>query len=103
GDYFRPVANPVSKPGGDPAIQRTAVVISSGSGGPGGSTDIDISGDTVMATHILGLNPVWATSFSGFINFVANSGDDTISSYNANSPGSEAALVKLAQGSPPRL
>jgi YVTN family beta-propeller protein len=101
GDYFRPVANPVSKPGGDPAVQRTAVIISNNNGGIGGSTDIDISGDTVMATHILGLNPVYAASFSGFINYVANAGDDTLSSYNANSPGSEPAIVNLPRGSRP--
>ena len=101
GDYFRPVANPVAKPGGDPAVQRTAVVISNNNGGIGGSTDIDISGDTVMATHILGVNPVYAASFSGFITYVANAGDDTISNYNANSPGSEPAITNLPHGSRP--
>lgn len=101
GDYFRPVANPVSKPGGDPAVQRTAVVISNNNGGIGGSTDIDISGDTVMATHRLGLNPVYAASFSGFTTYVANAGDDTLSSYNANSPGSEPAVTNLPAGSRP--
>jgi YVTN family beta-propeller protein len=101
GDYFRPVANPVAKPGGDPAVQRTAVVISNNNGGIGGSTDIDISGDTVMATHVLGMNPVYAASFSGFTTYVANAGDDTISNYNANSPGSEAAIINLPKGSRP--
>ena len=101
GDYFRPVANPVAKPGGDPAVQRTAVVISNNNGGIGGSTDIDISGDTVMATHVLGLNPVYAASFSGFVTYVANAGDDTVSNYNANSPGSEPAITNLPKGSRP--
>lgn len=101
GDYFRPVANPVGKPGGDPAVQRTAVVISNNNGGIGGSTDIDISGDTVMATHVVGANPVYAASFGGFITYVANAGDDTLSSYNANTPGSQPAVTNLPAGSRP--
>jgi YVTN family beta-propeller protein len=84
GDTFRPVATPISPPPPDPSSFHYVLVISSnGPSNPGSSTRIDVSGDTNAGVAKLGLGPVHAALLpnAGRI-YVANSLEDTVSSYS---------------------
>ncbi|MGZ4833789.1 MAG: hypothetical protein ACXVZQ_12735, partial [Terriglobales bacterium] len=73
GDVYRPVANPVLKPGGDPQALRAAVVLSKNNGSPGVATAIDVSGDTNIGNFPVGRAPVHAAFLNGSTQlFVAN-------------------------------
>ena len=84
GDYFRPVANPVFPPGGDPQRTRHALVISTNGSNPGTALAIDVSGDTAVAlfsgVNGVGRNPVYATYISGF-DYVVNHDDNSVSAF----------------------
>lgn len=87
GDVFRPVANPIPRPGGDPAAAGEAIVVSgNGTTGAGTTTHINTSGDTVVAIEHVGINPTHAIIVGSAV-IVANQGDgtnlstSTISSY----------------------
>ena len=81
GDVYRPVANPVLKPGGDPQATRVAVVLSSNSGSPGMVTGIDVSGDTNIGNFVVGRGPTFGAFVLGSGQLmVANKNDDTLSS-----------------------
>lgn len=96
-DIYRPIANPILAPGGNPQATHYAIVVNSNDGSltpppppPGGSpltvgpsvTQIDVSGDTNIGNHLAGLNPVHAALTSALnIVFVVNQGDSTLSSY----------------------
>jgi len=91
GDYFRPVANPVPLPGGDPQRTRHALVVSKNGLCPTGTTmdcgtavAIDVSGDTAVAyftgVNAVGRNPVHATNLSG-TDYVVNRDDNSLSSF----------------------
>jgi YVTN family beta-propeller protein len=73
GDTFRPVANPITIPGGDPAGIGDAIILASNGNQPGTSSHINVSGDTVVAIQNLQANPVHATIIGGSV-VVANYG-----------------------------
>jgi YVTN family beta-propeller protein len=96
-DTYRPIANPILAPGGDPQTTHYAIVVNSNDGlatlpapPPGGSpvtvgpsvTQIDVSGDTNIGNHVAGLNPVHA-ALSPALNivYVVNQGDNTVTTY----------------------
>lgn len=75
GDTFRPIAGPLPQPGGNPGSPANAIIVSSsGTTAPGSTTQIDVSGDTTVAIHPVGINPVQAVAI-GPRTFVINQGD----------------------------
>src|SRR5690349_18285472 len=67
GDVYRPVAIPITSPGGDPQTTHLAVVLSKGNlaANPpenGKAAVFDVSGDSNMGNYPTGLNPVAAKS-----------------------------------------
>ena len=90
GDQFRPVATPLTPPPPDPQSTHFVFVIdgngfttnSNGTVNPGSSTRIDVSGDTNTSVASVGLGPVHAALLpNGTRIYVANSLEDTVSSY----------------------
>jgi YVTN family beta-propeller protein len=90
GETYRPVANPIPKPGGDPEATHYALVLNTNGGqpptqnGPAPSaTQLDVSGDTNMGNHPSGLNPVHAVMSPAFGRaYVVNQGDSTLSTFS---------------------
>ena len=102
GDVYRPVANPILKPGGDPQSTHVAVVLSNNSGSPGTAASIDISGDTNIGNFAVGRGPVQgAFSVNSVVMFVANKGDDTVATFTPLSQGSPVTTITLPSGSAP--
>src|SRR5438132_6789240 len=83
GDQFRPVATPITPPPPDPQPTHFIFVIDgNGANDPGTGTRIDVSGDTNVGVATVGLGPVHAALLpNGSRIYVANSLEDTISSY----------------------
>src|SRR5256885_16380569 len=83
GDRFRPVATPITPPPPDPQPTHFIFVIDgNGANDPGTGTRIDVSGDTNVGVATVGLGPVHAALLpNGSRIYVANSLEDTISSY----------------------
>ncbi len=83
GDQFRPVATPITPPPPDPQPTHFIFVINgNGANDPGTGTRIDVSGDTNVGVATVGLGPVHAALLpNGSRIYVANSLEDTISSY----------------------
>lgn len=102
GDVFRPVAIPVTPIPPDPSSFHFSLILSrNGSDNPGASSRIDVSGDTNVGVARVGVGPVHAAVLpSGSRIFVANTTEDSVSSY---SPGdaTTVATVSLPVGSGP--
>ncbi len=89
GETYRPIANPIPAPGGDPEATHYALVLNTNGGqppttnGPSPSvTQIDVSGDTNMGNHTMGQNPVYAVMAPGLgTAYVVNQGDSTLSTF----------------------
>ena len=91
GDYYRPIANPIVSPGGDPQPINYAFVLFTNPNGPNGTVglgtieQIDVSGDSVTLDATVGRNPTFAymitaAANSGVANLiVANQDDGTLS------------------------
>ena len=102
GDVYRPVANPVPKPGGDPQTTRVAMVISNNNGSPGMASSIDVSGDTNIGNFVVGRSPVHAAFLPVSVQaFVANKNDDSLSFFTPLTLGSTVTIVTLPAGSAP--
>ena len=90
GETYRPVANPIPKPGGDPQGTHYALVLNTNGGQPPttngptpSATQIDVSGDTNMGNHVAGQNPVHAVMGPAFGRaYVVNQGDSTLSTFS---------------------
>ena len=102
GDVYRPVANPILKPGGDPQARRIALVVSNNNGSPGMATSIDVSGDTNIGNFAVGRGPTFASFLAGSATaMVANKNDDTVAAISTLSQGSVVVVVTLPSGSAP--
>ncbi len=102
GNEFRPVANPIFPPGGDPQGQRQAVAVNNAGGATGSTIHINVSGDTTVASHTVGQGPVHAATLSGGgIIFIANAGDDTVSAYSTFTAAAVPTTISLPIGSVP--
>ncbi|MGB9103945.1 MAG: YncE family protein [Terriglobales bacterium] len=102
GDTYRPVANPILKPGGDPQVTRVAVVISNNNGGAGMASSIDVSGDTNIGNFVVGRSPVHAAFLPlSSQALVANKNDDSLAFFAPFSQGSAVTFVTLPAGSAP--
>jgi YVTN family beta-propeller protein len=100
GDVFRPVANPVPQPGGDPQRTAHALVVSSNGSSPGTAVDIDTTGDTNVGIFNVGRNPVHASGVTG-INYVVNRDDDSVATFTLLSIGNPPAIITLPAGARP--
>jgi len=112
GDVYRPVANPVLQPGGDPQRTAHALVVSSNGPNQGTAVIIDVSGDTAVAVFGdsqdclkcgVGRNPVYATSLSG-TDFVVNRDDNSVSYFTLPVPPNALNapnLITLPDGASP--
>src|SRR5664279_5290658 len=88
GDQYRPIANPIVSPGGQPQTTHFAYVLNYNPSGNGSSTKIDVSGDTNLQVVSTGLGSV-AQSFQGAIAgaiFLASRDSDTVSDFMLISP-----------------
>ncbi|HZL70678.1 MAG TPA: hypothetical protein VFC29_25485, partial [Candidatus Limnocylindrales bacterium] len=101
GDQYRPVANPIIGPGGQPQSTHFAYVVNYNPNGDGSTTKIDVSGDTVSWVQTLGVGSTYEALLpSSTALFVANSGDDTVSDYSAFLNGA-VTTIGLLPGSHP--
>jgi YVTN family beta-propeller protein len=101
GDQYRPVANPIIGPGGQPQNTHFAYVVNYNPNGDGSTTKIDVSGDTVSWVQTLGVGSIYeALPPNSTALYVANSGDDTVSAYSAFTNG-KVTTIGLLPGSHP--
>jgi YVTN family beta-propeller protein len=102
GETYRPVATPIIPNLPNPGFSHFALFLSgNGLNNPGASTSIDVSGDTAESQSTLGLMPVQAAVvLSGTRIYVANSLDDTISTFSPTSP-TPVTTISLPAGSAP--
>ena len=66
GDQYRPVANPIIGPGGQPQSTHYAYVVNYNPNGDGSTTKIDVSGDTVSWVQTLGVGSIYEASAAQF-------------------------------------
>jgi len=110
GDQFRPIAIPITPPLPDPqAVHAIFVVsdngfapVSSGrSVNPGGTSRLDVSGDTNIAVSQVGLGPIHAAiPANGSRIYVVNALEDTVSSFSPSNP-TVVTTTSLPAGSIP--
>lgn len=84
GDTFRPIAIPITPPAPDPSpVHHVLFLSANGPNNPGGSTQIDVSGDSNVGAARTGVNPVHAALLPGGARiFIANGSDSTVSAYS---------------------
>jgi YVTN family beta-propeller protein len=98
GDQYRPVALPVPLPSPSPSPAHfVAAVTSNGNSDPAAVLRIDVSGDSVLSAFTTGVLPTHAAFLpNGSKIYVANSGEDTVSSSSVTS-SSQATTISLPQ------
>jgi len=129
GDTFRPIAIPQNPQPPDPKSLHFALVLTAnGPQGcvpntnppifphppypddspcdpsihPGGSSRIDVSGDSNVGTATVGLNPVHAVTLpNSDTAYVANLADNTLSAYSSTSAGPATTTITLPPGTNP--
>src|SRR5208283_2666420 len=101
GDQYRPVANPIISPGGQPQTSHFAWVVNFNPNGAGTTTEIDVSGDTNLAVNSMGNGSI-AEAFppNSLALFVANRDNDTVSEYLPTLAGA-ITTISLLSGSHP--
>jgi YVTN family beta-propeller protein len=101
-NQYRPVANPIVGPGGQPQSTHNAYVVNSNPIGNGSTTKIDVSGDSVTRVQTMGLGSNSEAFLSPSLGalFVANGGNDTVSEY-ALSGDDTITTINLLSGSHP--
>ncbi len=102
GDQYRPIANPIVSPGGQPQNAYSAYVLNYNPTGFGSTTLIDVSGDTNLQVQATGYGSVYEAfqgSVSGAI-FVANRDSDSVSEFSLIGTAS-VTNIALAPGSRP--
>jgi len=103
-DNYRPVANPIITPGGQPQTEHYAWVVNYNPNGPGSTTEIDVSGDTNLSVNSMGLGSIAeAFPLSSLELFVANKGNDTVSAYLPTLAGTITTISLLAGSRPVAL
>src|SRR5580700_9524828 len=102
GETYRPVATPIAPNPPNPGFSHIALVVSmNGLSHPGASTTIDVSGDTAISQSTVGLMPAYAALIqNGTRVYVADSGDDTITSFSPTS-ATPVTTISLPTGSAP--
>src|ERR1700733_70730 len=104
GDQYRPVANPVISPGGQPQATHYAWVLNSNPNGDGSVTEIDASGDTSLSVNSMGVGSI-SEAFPGISLslYVANSGDNTVNQYLPTLAGAITTITLLPGSQPVAL
>ena len=102
GDQYRPVANPVVSPGGQPQTPHFAWVVNFNPSGLGTTTEIDVSGDTNIGVNNMGQGSV-ALAFppNSLALFVANRDNDTVTEYLPTLTSVGPTTISLFPGSRP--
>ena len=101
GDQYRPVANPIIGPGGQPQPTHFAFVVAYNPAGNGSAVKIDVSGDTTSGLQTMGLGSIYeGANGSGSLMFIANRDNDSVSEYNLVLGGS-VTTINLLTGSHP--
>ncbi len=101
GDQYRPVANPISSPGGQPQGTHYAWVVNYNPVGDGSTTEIDVSGDSNLAVNSMGVGTSYeAFPYNSLSLYVANAGDDTVMQYLPTLKGN-ITTISLPAGSHP--
>ncbi|HET9697020.1 MAG TPA: YncE family protein [Terriglobales bacterium] len=109
GDVYRPVAIPITAPGGDPQTTHFAVVASKGDltaipPDTGKAGVFDVSGDTNMGNRVTGVNPVAVAvdanlSFAWVVNQgTAGQDDSTVTRFSPAVSGASTSTVNLETG-----
>src|SRR5579863_2232352 len=101
GDQYRPVANPIISPGGQPQVGHFAWVVNFNPIGPGTTTEIDVSGDSNIAVNSFGVGAI-AEAFppNSLALFVASRDNDTVGEYLPTLSG-PITTISLLSGSRP--
>jgi YVTN family beta-propeller protein len=101
GDQYRPVANPIISGGGQPTSTHYAYVVNFNGGGPGSTTQIDVSGDTNVGVNTMGVGSV-SEAFPPNSDelFIANSGNDSVSEYLPILAGAVTTIALLPGSNP---
>src|SRR5438105_3990289 len=84
GDVFRPVANPIIAPTGDPQLTHFVYVLNQNAPANFGSVmHVDVSGDSVVSNVQVGMQPVHAAFLPPGAShvFTANKGNDSVTGY----------------------
>jgi len=104
GDYYRPVAFPITPPAPNPGFSHLVVVITdNGNSNAGASTTIDVSGDTATSQSTVGIKPSYAALVSnGTAVYVANSVEDTVSAF-VPTVATPVTTISLPPGSTPNF
>jgi len=102
GEQYRPVANPIVGPGGQPQSTHYAYVVNYNPSGNGSTTQINVSGDTVTSVQTTGLGSNYESFFSTSTNglFVSNGGNDSVSEFAVSQTG-VVNTINLPVGSHP--
>lgn len=81
GDAYRPVANPIIQPGGDPQQFDAILTLNQNTGSVSGSlSEINVSGDSLNSNRTVGRSPAFVAFDIGRTTmFVANRDSDTVS------------------------
>lgn len=104
GDYYRPVAYPLTPPQPNPGFSHLAVVISTnGINNPGASTTIDVSGDSAVSQSEVGLLPTYAALVDNATRvYVTNSAENSVSEF-APLSATPVNTISLPAGSAPNF
>jgi DNA-binding beta-propeller fold protein YncE len=88
GQNYRPVATPIIPNSPNPGFSKAVFIVSNnGLQNPGSSSQIDVSGDTVLGVVKTGVGPVYATLTPDLSKiYVANEFEDTISEFPISTP-----------------
>jgi len=101
GNQYRPVANPIVSPGGQPQSAHFVWVLNYNPTGQGSTTEIDVSGDSNLAVNSMGVGSIAEAFPSNSLSlYVANSGNDTVSQYLPTLAGA-ITTISLLPGSHP--
>lgn len=101
GDQYRPVANPIITPGGQPQQNHFAWVANYNPNGDGSITEIDVSGDTNLSVNAMGVGTSAEAFPSNSLSlFVANAGEDTVMQFLPTLSGA-ITTISLVPGSHP--
>jgi DNA-binding beta-propeller fold protein YncE len=102
GDQYRPVANPIVGPGGQPQNNHNAYVVNFNPAGNGSTMQLNVSGDTVTQLQTTGSGSNYESFLStstGAV-FVSNGNGDSVSEFNVNVTG-VVTTINLPAGSHP--
>jgi YVTN family beta-propeller protein len=101
GETFRPIATPITQPGGDPNVLQHAIVVQQNGLSQGSATSVDTTGDTNVGNAIVGVGPVHAGFVSGLRTYTANQGDNTVTRFLTLTPNAGNVTIPMPAGCNP--